>query len=394
MSYTPVNFREAFRSLWGARQRSLLALVGIVIGIGSVIGMVSIGTIVKQQALRQFEDMGIDIVQIRMGMAEGGGRQEGLSAELLTRLPEANRDVLAVAPFTTGGGEEVRGQRRIFIQRMGVTAAFFELNKLSVAEGRALSDLDRNRYFCVVGTELADFLRAGRGGPLPGSRISAEGRVFTVIGVLDKTAEGGLRPYGLNRAMIVPIATAVRTFPYAEIQTAMARVATTVPSARIKAELRDYFRGNGGKAQVEVVTAEELIESMKKQMQLFSLLLGAIGSISLIVGGIGVMNVMLISVAERRSEIGLRRALGAQRGDIQSQFIIESVLLCLAGGGIGIALGIGASFLFAYFSKWAFVLSSWSIVLGVGVSTAVGVFCGFYPARTAARLDPIKALRS
>jgi len=133
---------------------------------------------------------------------------------------------------------------------------------------------------------------------------------------------------------------------------------------------------------------------MKKQMQLFSLLLGAIGSIALIVGGIGVMNVMLISVTERRKEIGLRRALGAQQMDIQAQFIIESVTLCLAGGIIGIFLGIGVSLIFAKLSKWEFLVSYGSIALGFGVATAVGIFFGYYPARQAARLDPIKALRS
>ena len=221
-----------------------------------------------------------------------------------------------------------------------------------------------------------------------------EGRSFTVIGVLDKVAEGGLRPYGMNRAMMAPISTAFRTFQNPDINTIMARVTPHVPIEQLKADIQDYFQKKARGMQVDVTSAEELIERMKKQMQMFSLLLGAIGSISLIVGGIGVMNVMLISVSERKSEIGLRRALGAQQSDIQSQFLIESVLLCLAGGLIGIVLGMGISYLFAYFSKWQFIMSYSSIVLGFGVSTAVGVFCGFYPARTASRMDPIKALRS
>ncbi len=392
MSLFQVNFREAFRSLWGARQRSLLALIGIVIGIGSVIGMVSIGTIVQQQALRQFKEMGIDIITIRKGVGEG--RKSEFTLEALRRLPEANPHVLAVAPFMNSGSEYILGRQKIFMEQIGVTASFFDLNKLKLAEGRSLSELDQNRYFCVVGSEFAAFLRNARGGPVMGSRITADDRVYTIVGILDKSAEGGLRPYGINRGMLVPISTALRTFPNGEIRTVMARVSPQVPFVQIKAGLQDYFLKRAGGTRVEVVSAEELIESMKKQMQMFSLLLGAIGSISLIVGGIGVMNVMLISVSERRSEIGLRRALGAQQSDIQSQFLIESVLLCLAGGMIGIGLGIGTSYVFAYFSKWQFVMSYWSIALGVGVSTVVGVFCGFYPARTAARLDPIKALRS
>lgn len=392
MSLFQVNFREAFRSLWGARQRSLLALIGIVIGIGSVIGMVSIGTIVQQQAIRQFKDMGIDIVTIRRGgMSEG--RKGEFSLELLQRLPEANPNVLTVAPYLTSGGDFFLGRKKTFLEQMGVTTAFFDLNKLQVIEGRSLSELDRNRYYCVVGSELAAFLKDNRG-PVLGSQISADGRTYLVVGILGKAAEGGLRPYGINRGMLVPISTAFRAFQNAEIQMVMAKISPQAPFTQIKADLQDYFRKKTGGMMTEVVSAEELIESMKKQMQMFSLLLGAIGSISLIVGGIGVMNVMLISVSERRSEIGLRRALGAQQGDIQSQFLIESVILCLTGGMIGIILGIGTSYIFAYFSKWQFVMSYWAIALGVGVSTAVGVFCGFYPARTASRLDPIKALRS
>jgi putative ABC transport system permease protein len=392
MNLLQINFREAFRSLWGSRQRSLLALIGIVIGIGSVIGMVSIGTIVQQEAIRQFKDMGIDIITIRKNFSEN--KQSEFRMDSIIGITGERSNILAVAPYLTSGIELTRGRQKFNMEQMGVTASFFDLNKLQIRQGRTISELDQNRYFCVIGTELADFLKKTATSKILGSQVTAEGRAYTVIGVLDKVAEGGLRPYGMNRAMMVPISTAFRTFQNPDINTIMARVASHVPIGKLKADIQDYFRIKARGLQVEVTSAEELIERMKKQMQMFSLLLGAIGSIALIVGGIGVMNVMLISVSERRSEIGLRRALGAQQSDIQSQFLIESVLLCLAGGLIGIVLGIGISYLFAYFSKWQFIMSYSSIVLGFGVSTVVGVFCGFYPARTASRLDPIKALRS
>ncbi len=387
-----VNLREAVRSLWGSRQRSLLALIGIVIGIGSVIGMVSIGTIVEQEALRQFRDMGIDIITIRKGFSEN--KKSEFTMNSVMGIPAEEPNVLDIAPYLTSGTEFVRGRHSIRMEQIGVTASFFDLNKLQIRQGRVISELDQNRYFCVVGAELADFLEKAGTSKLLGSQIMADGRAFTVIGVLDKVAEGGLRPYGMNRAMMVPISTAFRTFQNQDINTILARVAPRVPIERLKANIHNYFQKRARGMQVEVTSAEELIERMKKQMQMFSLLLGAIGSISLIVGGIGVMNVMLISVSERRSEIGLRRALGGQQSDIQSQFLIESVLLCLAGGLIGIILGISISYLFAYFSKWQFIMSYSSIALGFGVSTIVGVFCGFYPAHTASRMDPIKALRS
>ena len=392
MNLFQINFREAFRSLWGSRQRSLLALIGIVIGIGSVIGMVSIGTIVQQEAIRQFKDMGVDIITIRKSFSEN--RKAEFSLDIITKITGEKRNILAVAPYLTSGTEYNQGRQKISMEKMGVTASFFDLNKLHVRQGRAVSDLDQHRYFCVVGAELADFLQKTGTTKILGGQITADGRAYTIIGVLENVAEGGLRPYGMNRAMMIPLSTALRTFQNPEINTIMARIAPHIPIVQLKGDIADFFKNRARGMQVEVTSAEELIERMKKQMQMFSLLLGAIGSIALIVGGIGVMNVMLISVSERRSEIGLRRALGAQQSDIQSQFLIESIILCLMGGLIGILLGIGVSYLFAFFSKWQFIMSYSSIALGFGVSTVVGVFCGFYPARTAARLDPIKALRS
>jgi putative ABC transport system permease protein len=392
MTLLQINFREAFRSLWGSRQRSLLALIGIVIGIGSVIGMVSIGAIVQQEAIRQFKDMGIDIITIRKSFGET--KQSEFRLDHIMGITVEKPNILVVAPYLTSGTEFTQGRQKINMERMGVTASFFDLNKLRVRLGRSVSDLDQNRHFCVIGAELAEFLDKTGMKEVIGRQISTDGRSYTVIGVLDKIAEGGLRPYGINRAMIVPISTALRSFQNPEINTVMARVIPHVPVTQIKADIQDYFQKRAKGMHVEVTSAEELIDRMKKQMQMFSLLLGAIGSIALFVGGIGVMNVMLISVSERRSEIGLRRALGAQQSDIQTQFLIESVILCLAGGLFGIVVGVGVSYLFAYVSKWQFFMSYISIALGVGVSTIVGVFCGFYPAHTASRLDPIKALRS
>jgi putative ABC transport system permease protein len=157
MTLFQVNFREAFRSLWGSRQRSLLALIGIVIGIGSVIAMVSIGTIVQQEAIRQFKDMGIDIITIRKSFSEN--KKTEFNMDIIMRITEEKRNLLAVAPYLTSGTELNRGRQKINMEQMGVTASFFDLNKLQVRHGRAVSELDQNRYFCVVGNELADFLQ-------------------------------------------------------------------------------------------------------------------------------------------------------------------------------------------------------------------------------------------
>jgi putative ABC transport system permease protein len=204
---------------------------------------------------------------------------------------------------------------------------------------------------------------------------------------------GGMRPPNLNKAVLIHATTASRAYPDSKITSIIGRVRPGTGTPLLKQQVQAYFSARDKRRNVEVQTAEELIANMEKQMRLFTLLLGAIGSIALIVGGVGVMNVMLVSVSERRKEIGIRRALGAHREDVQTQFIIESVVLCLTGGLIGILIGVVISFLFAHFTKWEFMLSMNAVMLGIGVSSAVGVFFGYYPARQASRLDPITALR-
>jgi len=174
-------------------------------------------------------------------------------------------------------------------------------------------------------------------------------------------------------------------------------MARKTPGADHKAateQIQAYFKQNIRGIRMEVRSAEELIQQMQKQMRLFTLLLGAIGSISLIVGGVGVMNVMLVSVSERKKEIGIRRALGARQGDIQGQFLMEAVTLCLVGGLLGAALGVGASRVIAHFAKWQFMVAYSAMLIGILVAAVVGIFFGFYPARQAAKLNPINALRT
>jgi putative ABC transport system permease protein len=277
---------------------------------------------------------------------------------------------------------------------MGVTASFKDINKIPVTGGRFISDLDAYSYFCVLGEKKAEKLRTtGMVDPI-GKKIKVGQHIFMIIGTLGKVPEGGMRPYGINEGILIPITTATRIVEGAEIVDIIARTGPGVHHKKAEAEITRYFSTKIRGPRMKVYSAEELIERMEKQMKLFTLLLGAVGSISLIVGGVGVMNVMLVSVTERKKEIGIRRALGAKRGDIQGQFLIESILLSILGGLFGIAIGIGSSYLIAHFSKWQFIVSYLAILLGFGVSSAVGVFFGFYPARQASRLDPITALRS
>ena len=270
---------------------------------------------------------------------------------------------------------------------------FADLYKLRLDEGRFISDLDGRRDWCVIGAQVAQAMRGAGARRVVGERIKIEGRPYTIVGVLRVSARGQ-RPFDPNRAAFVPISTAQRLFGQPEIRRIVARMRPgihyTVAGREVKAYLQRRARG----LRVSVESARQLIEHMQKQAQLFTLLLGAVGSISLIVGGIGVMNVMLVSVTERRREIGIRRALGARRRDIQSQFLIEAVILSLVGGALGIGLGVGASWGICAYTGWTFQVSPTTMVLGVGVASGVGIFFGLYPAYQASRLDPIAALRA
>lgn len=391
------NFHEAVRSLLGKKQRTVLALLGIVIGIGSVIAMVSVGTIVQHETLKQFQEMGTDVVAMRKDVGYGGGSlkdQPLLKLSDALDMPRHVPMITEVAPYSSSYGKLTYAGKRMDSPALGVTEAFFDICNLDVLRGRGISDLDRMMYYCVVSTTVADFL-AEQGAPDPlGEKLVYKDRVFKVVGVIGPTAMSAMKPYEVNEGIIIPAATSLRFMDRPEVSSMLARMVPGTGTQELQEAANRYFAFRSKGLAVKVRTAEDLIQQMQKQMRMFTLLLGAIGSIALVVGGVGVMNVMLVSVSERRREIGIRRALGAQQSDIQGQFLIESVLLCIAGGLLGILLGVGASYVIALVLDWTFMVSWPAVVLGIVVSCAVGVFFGYYPARQAARLNPILALRA
>lgn len=395
------HIKASARNLYAAKQRTILALIGIIIGIGSVIAMVSIGTIVSAEALKQFKGMGTDILTIRKNFSWGqkAAQKSDVPIQLndALNIPAFCPTVLAVAPYISQSGEMSYTGKIIKVDGgsvLGVTQAFSGINKFRVENGRFISDLDEYDHFCVIGNSIYQKIKESGASNIIGEKIKLGGAIFTIAGVIEKVSGGGrMRRFEPNESAYIHITTAMRLKGNAEISTITAQIKPGASAQSAQKQIKAYFKKTKT-PDVRVRTAQELIENMQKQMRLFTLLLGAIGSISLIVGGVGIMNVMLVSVSERRKEIGICRALGATRKDIQSQFLTESVILSLIGGAIGIAIGVLLSFIVSYFSKWEFMISYTAILLGVFVSSTVGIFFGFYPARQASRLDPIVALRS
>ena len=387
------SFREAARSLVRARLRTVLGVVGIAIGIASVIAMISAGEAATAEARRQFEALGTDIVTIQ---TVDSGRVSGIELEDALALAKALPSIANAAPVVESDiGFAHNGKRIGNGLAKGVTAAFADLNKLQVAQGRFLSDLDAGSSWCVVGAKVASAIRRAGTLDVLGAEIDIQGRFCRVAGVLRSRPETYGLPFSVeaDESVFIPIVTVKRWIPDARIGLVIARSDPGIHHGDAVRDVASWFRDRAPRLELKVTSAKHLIEQMDSQLAVMTLLLGAIGTISLIVGGIGVMNIMLITVAERRREIGVRRALGASRGNIQRQFLIESITLSLAGGLMGLVIGLGATWGICQYTEWEFLVSVPAVAVGLGVSTALGVFFGFQPAYQASRLDPIIALQ-
>ncbi len=401
------HLREAIRSLYASKQRTVLALIGIVIGIGAVIAMMTITQIAQEQALSEFKALGTDLLNISSIFHESeNGQLEMPKIKLddALALPQKTTTLQRVAPFISDG-HFINFQGAIdYVNILGVTDEYNYLNKLTTSQGRLLTPLDKQHYFCVLGADIAQqLLSAEKTVPWPfnrqspvlvGQRLKIGDKLFTIIGVLKPGVSQSILPYQTDQTILIPIKTALRFFDNAEINNIIARMKPDVDYHLAIEEIKTYFRPRVPDLQLIITAAEDIIEHIEKQMQLFALLSWAVSSIALLVGGIGVMNVMLASVTERKVEIGIRRALGAKRSDIQLQFLSESILLSLVGGCIGILLGMAITYAVSQYNAWPFIVSYPALLLGVGVSSIVGAFFGFYPAYQAAQSDPITALRA
>ena len=382
---------EALGALLAAKQRSALALIGIVIGVASVSSMISVGTIARDEAAREFEELGTDMLKVAVRRRGSGTERIALPLDVAEGI-DALASVRASAPYISSRVDAVvSGTKTVETTLIGATEAMERLARLSLADGRFVSTLDTMEHFCTVGANVARELRAAGNAALVGTRLGIGDVVLTVVGTLAPSPVGQ-RPFDPNGAVIVPIRLAQRLAPQAPLRDMAARMSPDADYRVATRELTAYFAEHAPQGRVRVRSAEELIEQMHRQMRLYTLLLGVVGGIALLVGGIGVMNVMLVAVAERRSEIGVRRALGARRRDIQAQFLCEATMLSVLGGLAGVAVGMAATYGICHYTGWRFAVSVGGTMLGTAVAAGAGVFFGVYPAYQAARLDPVVAL--
>ncbi|MFG0231363.1 ABC transporter permease [Achromobacter sp. 413638] len=382
---------EAVHSLRSLGRRSILALLGIMVGSAAIIALLNIGHNAAEDVMRAFRQMGTDRLVVNFPIVQNA---RPLPATLDTAaLRQAVPALSRVAPLSFFATTVRHGGKTAHARLIGATADLAPVINLTMATGRFLSEFDQKSTFAVVGAQLAREL-GGEGRPLqPGDRLQIGSYLFDVIGVTRNLAPNSLIPIMADLSIMVPIDGLRRLHSSPEVGSILARADPAADLAVTAHDLQQYLQDQLGGRPVDVQIPRQLLDGLKHQADTFSYLLAGLGGISLLVGGVGVMNVMLMNVAERRREIGVRLALGARPRDIRALFLLEAGALSIAGALLGALLGLLSAYAFSRYSGWTFSLAPYSLPLGVGSSLLIGVFFGIHPAVSAARLHPVEALR-
>jgi putative ABC transport system permease protein len=401
--------RIALRALRVNKLRSALTMLGIIIGVGAVIAMVGVGAGAQASVTERIESLGSNLIIARSGSLTSSGVRLGQGTQFTLTEDDAAaialeiRAVQVAAPNTKGKAQIVFGNLNWSSDIYGVTEGYLEARDWPLAAGRPLGpeDVDGATKVAVIGQTTALNL-FGDADPL-GQIIRIQKVPFTVIGLLDAKGQGS-DGWDQDDLILIPLSTAkrkvlgtsqanprsvrkidIKIWPGEDMVEAEAQVRKLLRQRhRLQPDQDDDFK---------LQNLTEVRETKEQAAQVMTYLLAAIASVSLLVGGIGIMNIMLVSVTERTREIGLRMAVGAQARDILLQFLVEAVTLSVIGGVIGIAAGLTGSRAISYFAEWRTLVMPDTIVLAFSFAAAIGIFFGFYPARKAARLDPIEALR-
>lgn len=401
----------AFGNLYSHKLRTMLTMLGMIFGVAAVIAMLSIGAGAEKESLRIIDTMGLRNIIIK----DREFKDEDLKKIRENSMGLALRDAKAISTVVPNLNTYSARKRvktfQIFSFKgksddsnvFGVTPSYFRMANYEAAEGSLISELDQKDYeqVCILGSRVK-YKLFGTESPI-GKTIKLDKMWFTVIGVLadnnlNKDEFEGVKIQDFSNDIYIPLATALKKFEFKRFESELDEIVLSLektdalkPSAILISQILSNTHGKVD--DYSIVVPLELLEQNQRTQQIFNIVMSGIAGISLLVGGIGIMNIMLANILERTREIGVRRALGARRTDIRKQFIIEALSISVSGGLMGVILGFAASRIVSLYAEWNTVVTTNSILLSFGVSATVGLIFGIYPAMRASRLDPIEALR-
>jgi putative ABC transport system permease protein len=396
-----ISVKVALRGLLANALRSFLTMLGVIIGVGAVIAMLALGEGAKIQITEQIRSFGTNLLVIRPGLRGVRGVRGSMVQNLTLDDAEAIRTQIPGVEFVA---PEVAGSRQVKYLNantatniVGTTPEYFSVRNFTLAAGRSFTaqDVRGRRKVCVLGSKVVEELFHGEN-PL-GKYIKIAGINFYVLGSTQSKGDQGW--YNPDNQVFIPISTAMkRLFGVDHLRAINIQVVSIAAMENTNRLLEDMLRKRhrlrpGAASDFYIRSQGEYLESMQSVSNTFTFLLGGVASVSLLVGGIGIMNIMLVTVTERTREIGIRKALGGKRWDILKQFLIESVVLSVLGGSLGVELGVGAAYLITRSGTFHTVVTPQAVALAFLFSVGIGIFFGFYPARKAAALDPVEALR-
>ena len=404
-----MNLSIAMQALRVNKMRSILTMLGIVIGVAAVIAMIAIGNGAQQRLQEQIASLGSNLLIVVPGsIIQSGARLGAGNAQTLTELDARAilneiPDVAFAAPLTRSNAQVVFGNTNWATSIHGVYNDYFDVREWNLAEGRFFDQGEITRFgkVAILGKTVSSQL-FGEDNPV-GQVVRIRGIPFEIIGLMETKGQSS-QGQDQDDVIFVPLTTG-RNRLFGEPRGRIARVGTIMIKAQegastqeVEARITDLLRQRhriapGMENDFQIRNLTEILKTQEAASKVMSMLLAAVASVSLLVGGIGIMNIMLVSVTERTREIGLRLAVGARGRDIMMQFLVEAMTLATLGGAIGVLLGVLISWLVAYIANWNISLNPLSIILAVGFSAAIGIFFGYYPAKKAAKMQPIEALR-
>jgi putative ABC transport system permease protein len=392
------NLYSALTNISLSKIRSMLTVLGILIGTGSVVALLLSGQLATEHALSQFKVLGTNLLSIEIQQNNANGvsntNAPRLTIDQTMTSQGSSSAFTAVAPYVASYTNISYNVQNLNGSVIGTTDSLAPILKVNMLSGRFISVLDKDENYAVIGFDIYQQLqKLGAPNPL-GKQIPINNVVFTIVGIMQSWPENSFFPQNLNSSVIIPLQTLLHLDNTQRITNIVYQFqGQHIDVDAVQNNLTQYFQSYLPHSTLLIRSPQQMIVSMEAQSRTFNILLGVIGSISLLVGGIGVMNMMLVSVVQRRLEIGIRRAVGARQSDILELFLFEAVVLSLIGGILGIFLGLGTAAIIATYAHWEFHMFWFPPIIGFLVSTLVGIICGFYPATRAARLNPILILR-